>query len=188
MIQPQIGEQLVGAYLRINNDCDLVSYNQRSKEAGQQMELDVLGVGTDNGNQTIYGCEVVTHLDGLHYNGTPDTDSWEEYGNDDYQYTLQRLWEKFQQDYALIRDVFDRADTYVLQFWSPVVPQGYLTDGLEELQSRFEAEHDVSIDLVINGEYTDRVYDLRQKASATRKSYDESAFRFLQILEHLRDD
>lgn len=136
----------------------------------------------------VYGCEVVTHLDGLHYNGVPDTDEWAEYGNDDYQYTLQRLWEKFEQDYRLLKDVFDTADTYVLQFWSPVVPQGYLTDGLAELQRRFEAKHDVTIDLVINGEYADRVEDLRQMASTTRKSYDEPAFRFLQILEHLRDD
>lgn len=188
MMQPQIGEQLVGAYLRIINDYDLVSYNQRSKEAGQQMELDVLGVGTVNGDQTVYGCEVVTHLNGLHYNGTPDTDEWAEYGNDDYQYTLQRLWEKFQQDYGLLTDVFDRADTYVLQFWSPVVPQGYLTDGLAELQRRFEAEHDVTIELVVNGEYANRINDLREKASTTQKSYDEPAFRFLQILEHLRDD
>lgn len=187
MIQPQIGEQLVGAYLRIINDCDLVSYNQRSKESGQQMELDVLGVETSGGEQTVYGCEVVTHLDGVNYNGTPDTDDWAEYGNDTYQYTLQRLWEKFQQDYALLTDVFDRADTYALQFWSPVVPEGYLTDGLAELQRRFEAQHDVAIDLVVNAEYADRVKDLRQRASTTKKSYDEPAFRFLQILEHLRD-
>lgn len=187
MIQPQIGEQFVGAYLRIIQDCDLVSYNQRSKEVGQQMELDVLGVGTVDGTQTVYGCEVVTHIDGLHYSGTPNTDEWAEYGNDDYQYTLEHLWEKFHQDYALLTDVFDRADTYALQFWSPVVPQGYLTDGLAELQRRFEAKHDVTIDLVINGEYADRVYDLRQKASTTKKSYDEPAFRYLQILEHLRD-
>jgi len=188
MIQPQIGEQLVGAYLRIVDDCDLVSYNQRSKEAGQQMELDVLGVGTVNGNQTVYGCEVVTHIDGLHYNGTPDTDEWAAYGNEDYQYTLQHLQEKFKQDYTLLTNVFDRADTFTLQFWSPVVPQGYLTDGLAELQRRFEADHNVAIDLVINGEYADRVKHLRQEASATQKSYDEPAFRFLQILEHLRDD
>jgi len=44
MIQTQIGELIVGAYLRVINDCELVSYNQRSKEAGRQMELDVLGV------------------------------------------------------------------------------------------------------------------------------------------------
>lgn len=188
MIQPQIGEQIVGAYLRTINDCDLVSYNQRSKETGQQMELDVLGVESNAGEQTVYGCEVVTHLDGMNYSGTPDTDDWSAYGNDTYQYTLQWLWEKFEQDYTLLTDVFDRADSCKLQFWSPVVPQGYLTDGLAELQRRFEAEYGVDIDLIINAEYADCVADLRDEASSTKKSYDEPAFRFLQILEHLRED
>ena len=188
MIQPQIGEQLVGAYLRLIEDCDLVSYNQRSKEDGQQMELDVLGVESGEGRQTVYGCEVVTHLDGLNYSGTPDTNDWAAYGNETYQYTLQRLWEKFEADYALLKSVFDEDETYRLQFWSPVVPEGYLTDGLAELQRRFEAEYGVTIDLVINQKYAVRVAELRQKASATKKSYDEPAFRFLQILEHLRDE
>lgn len=49
MIQTQIGELLVGAYLRIVDDCDLVFYNQRSREIGRQMELDVLGVSSVGG-------------------------------------------------------------------------------------------------------------------------------------------
>lgn len=75
----------------------------------------------------------------------------------------------------------------MLQFWSPVVPEGILTNGLDELQQRFENKYGVKIDLVINGEYTSRVNKLRQRASETKKSYDEPAFRFLQILEHLRE-
>jgi hypothetical protein len=187
MIQAQLGELIVGAYLRIINECELVSYNQRSMEAGRQMEIDVLGVESADGVQTVYGCEVITHLDGTLYSGTPDTDDWAEFGNDGYQYTLERIWEKFHEDYDLLTEVFDDADEHALQFWSPYVPRGYLTDGLSELQRRFEAEHDVRIDLVINGEYTNRVHQLRQRASSTKKSYDEPAFRFLQILEHLRD-
>lgn len=152
------------------------------------MELDVLGVASTAGEQTVYGCEVVTHLSGVNYNGTPDTDAWAYYGNDTYQYTLQRLWEKFREDHALLTEVFDRADEYVLQFWSPVVPKGHLTDGFAELQRRFEAEHSVEIDFVINEEYASRVNELRQRVSQTKKSYDEPAFRFLQILEHLRGE
>lgn len=74
MIQTQIGELIVGAYLRIINDCELVSYNQRSKEVGRQMEVDVLGVESTEGTQTVYACEVVTHIDGMNYNGTLETD------------------------------------------------------------------------------------------------------------------
>jgi hypothetical protein len=187
MIQTQIGELIVGSYLRIVNDCELVSYNQRSKEAGRQMEIDVLGVESTSGEQTVYACEVVTHLHGTLYSGTPDEEGWwTDYGNESYQYTLKRLWDKFDEDYDLLTNVFDDADTYVLQFWSPVVPNGILTDGLDELQQRFESEYGVEIDLMINEEYTNRVDEIRQRASETKKSYDEPAFRFLQILEHLR--
>ncbi|MFC7173946.1 hypothetical protein ACFQL0_12485 [Haloplanus litoreus] len=40
--------------------------------------------------------------------------------------------------------------------------------------------------MIINGEYTDRVEDLRELAADDKKDYGEPAFRFLQILEHLR--
>lgn len=84
-------------------------------------------------------------------------------------------------------DVFDRADEYTLQLWSPVVPRGLLTDGLDELQQKFEDDYGVQIDLVINGEYSTRVTELQERASETKKSYDEPVFRFFQILEHLRE-
>lgn len=125
VIQTQIGELIVGSYLRLINDCELVSYNQRSKEAGRQMEIDVLGVESTSGKQTVYACEVITHLDGTLYSGSPDTDEWVEYGNEGYQYTLERIWDKFHEDYDLLTEVFDDADEYALQFWSPYVPRGY---------------------------------------------------------------
>lgn len=83
MIQTQIGELIVGAYLRVINDCELVSYNQRSKEAGRQMEVDVLGVESTDGEQTVYACEVVTHIRGSLYSGSPDEEGWwNKYGNE----------------------------------------------------------------------------------------------------------
>jgi len=39
-MQTQIDELIVGAYLPVINGYELVSYNQRSKEAGRQMEFD----------------------------------------------------------------------------------------------------------------------------------------------------
>lgn len=76
MIQTQIGELIIGSYLRIIKDCELVSYNQRSKETGRQMEIDVVGVESTSGEQVVYACEVVTHLHGTLYSGTPDEDGW----------------------------------------------------------------------------------------------------------------
>lgn len=190
MTQPQLGEQIVGAYLRLINGCDLVSYNQRSREEGQQVELDVLGVQSDSEGQSVYACEVVTHLNGSLYSGTPNAEGWwSEFGNDSYQYSLERLWNKFNADYDLLDNSFDYEDyDYHLQFWSPYVSEGYLTDGLAELQHQFEGEHNEDIELIINGEYADRVAELRQTASETTKRYNDPAFRFLQILEHLRED
>ena len=189
MIQAQIGELIVGAYLRVINDCELVSYNQRSKEAGQQVELDVLGVTTTHGEQTVYACEVVTHIRGSLYSGSPDEEGWwTPFGNNSYQYSLERIFHKFEKDYELVTGVFDDAEEYKLQFWSPYVSKGYLTDGLEEMTQQFESNYDESIELVINGEYTRRVRELRERASETKKSFDEPAFRFFQILEHMREE
>jgi hypothetical protein len=187
MIQAQIGEQIVGSYLRIINDCDIVSYNQRSKEEGQQMEIDVLGVESTSGSQTVYGCEVVTHIRGSLYSGDPDQSGWwDNFGNPSYQHSLERIWDKFDEDYKLLKEVFDDAEEYKLQFWAPYVSRGILTDGLEELQSQFEEEYGEHIELIINGDYSERVGELQDAASDTKKSYDEPAFRFLQILEHMR--
>ena len=64
--QPESGELLVGSYLRLVEGCELVTYNQRSHEEGEQMEIDVIGVdNAEAGEQIVYICEVVTHIDGL---------------------------------------------------------------------------------------------------------------------------
>jgi hypothetical protein len=188
--QPESGELLVGSYLRLVEGCELVTYNQRSHEAGNQLEIDVIGVdNTEDGQQAVYTCEVVTHIDGLHYSGTPDTDRWEEYGNDDYQHTLERLWRKFSADKEYVTDLFD-ADSYVFQFWSPIVrgnrDEKCLLTGLYNMADEFEAKRDAKFELVINEEYTDRIEALREKAEQTEKDYGELGFRILQILEHLR--
>lgn len=189
MIQTQIGELIVGAYLRVINDCELVSYNQRLKEAGRQMEVDVLRVESTDGEQTVYACEVVTHIRGSLYSGSPDEEGWwNKYGNESYQHSFERIFHKVEEDYELVTEVFDDAEGYKLQFWSPYVSEGYLTEGLEEMKQQFKSDYDEQIDLVINDRYAKRVKKLRDRASETKKSYDEPAFRFFQILEHMREE
>ena len=188
--QPESGELLVGSYLRLVEGCELVMYNQRSQEPGNQLEIDVIGVdSTEQGERVVYTCEVVTHIDGLLYSGTPDTDRWAEYGGDSYQYTLERLWEKFTSDREYVTELFD-ADSFVYQFWSPVVrgnrEEKYLLTGLYDMADEFEHEMGAELELVINEEYTERIEALREKAGETEKDYGELGFRILQILEHLR--
>lgn len=182
---------LVGSYLRLVEGCELVTYNQRSHEQGDQMEIDVIGVETtSSGEQIVYTCEVVTHIDGLHYSGDPDTDRWAEYGNDDYQHTLERIWRKFQSDREYIVELFDSADSYVYQFWSPVVrgnrDEKFLLGGLYDMADEFEEETGTELELVINEEYASRMKELQMAASNTEKDYGELGFRILQILGHLR--
>lgn len=182
----QIGELLVGAYHKLITDAEVVSYNTRSKAQGDQLEIDVVAIDSSNGTQTVYACEVITHLNGAAYSGTPDTDKWADYGNDSYQHSLEKLETKFRSDRKYVTRVFEDADEYVFQLWSPYLAEGYLTDGLEELSDEFEAEYGELIELVINETYTDRINELRSLAAEETKDYGEPAFRFLQILEQLR--
>lgn len=184
--ETQLGEHLVGAYHKLITDCEVVSYNQRSKTEGEQMEIDVIGINSKGDEQVIYTCEVITHLHGTIYPGSPSSDRWAEFGNDGYQYTLEKLWKKFVADHAYVTEVFDDANKYIFQLWVPVLPRGYLTDGLDQLAVEFEKGYDHTIELVINEEYTERVNELRELAAKDKKDYGEPAFRFLQILKHLR--
>ncbi|APX96387.1 hypothetical protein [Natronorubrum daqingense] len=182
----QIGELIVGAYHKVVTDAEVVSYNSRSKEDGEQMEIDVVAIDSSDGTQTVYACEVVTHLNGKLYSGTPDTDNWSSFGNESYQYSLEKLETKFRSDHGYVTRVFDDADEYVFQLWAPYVVDGILTDGLEVLSSEFQAEHGESIEFVINETYTECVNELRTLAADETKAYGEPAFRFLQITEQLR--
>ena len=77
----EMGELVVGAYLKEVLGCDFVDYNVRPPGGGLagQHELDVLGLHFGDG--IAFLCEVATHLDGLNYGS----------GNQD---TLQRIADK----------------------------------------------------------------------------------------------
>lgn len=184
--ETQLGEHIVGAYHNLVSDCEVVSYNQRSKTAGEQMEIDVIGIDSTDDEQVVYTCEVVTHLRGMLYSGTPSSDRWDEFGGSSHQHTLETIWDKFTADHGYVTDVFADADRYVFQLWSPVVPEGNRTDGLDVLTEEFKDEYGHEIELVINEEYTKRVEELRELAAEDEKNHGDPAFRFLQILEHLR--
>jgi hypothetical protein len=64
-VATEMGEYLVGAYLKLVLGCLVVDYNPRPPGGGLQGlgELDV--VGFDFTNRAAYLCEITTHLDGL---------------------------------------------------------------------------------------------------------------------------
>ena len=187
------GELLVGAYHQRLNGCEVVSYNNRSAEPGDQMETDVLAIDThrEDRGQHIYICEVVTHLNGGLYSGTPDDRDgwWMEYSNtSSYHDSLETLWRKFLDGHRYTSRTFPDAE-YTYQFWAPVVTggqnRGDLILGLERLKEEFEAKTNEEFELVINDEYTARIEELQEIAKGDTSNYGSPAFRFIQILENL---
>jgi len=160
-----MGEYAVGAYLRLVEGCRLVSYDQKaSEERGKGEEIDVVALHSTN--RTVFLCEVATHLGGINYGG----------GNQD---TLQRLRKKFTAFRRYASEAFpDLKPRFML--WSPYVPTGTLTEGLEKMRQ------DTDIEPIINQEYSKRVRMLQDKARTDIKDRGEPFYRALQILEHLR--
>jgi hypothetical protein len=187
------GELLVGAYHQRVTGCEVVSYNNRSEEQGNQMEADLIAIDNDRSSegQHIYACEVVTHLDGGLYSGTPDEDGWwMDFSNTaSYHHSLETLWRKFLDDEEYVNQAFPGAESYSFQFWAPKVTGGErggaLIDGLEALSSRFETETGEELEVIINSEYTERIEKLRGEAKDDTSDYGSPAFRFLQIMENL---
>ena len=65
-----IGESLVGAYLRYVERCEFVLFN--TFLPGIQGEIDVIGIRLGQ-PRDIYFAEVTTHLDGMTYGGNAST-------------------------------------------------------------------------------------------------------------------
>ena len=68
-----VGEYLVGAYLKLIRGCDFVDYNVRPPGGGMEglKELDVVGIHFES--RTAYLCEVTTHIRGLLYRNNVET-------------------------------------------------------------------------------------------------------------------
>lgn len=161
-----MGEELVGAYLKVIKHCDVISYNVRPRGGGLRglEELDVVGLRFRDA--TAFLCEVTTHIGGLLYKDNPTT--------------VRRITEKYERQRRYAREELSTFKVMRFQFWSPNVPKGYLTRHLAELEPGLE--------LVINGEYTRRVDQLRAAARDQMNNEGNDVFRLLQILEHLKDD
>lgn len=163
---PNIGEYIVGAYLKMVENCDYVDYNVKEPGGGIKglNELDVLGL--DFLNKKAYLCEVTTHIRGILYV--------------DNKTTVKKIRDKYrkQQQYALryLVPLFNRNNIQYM-FWSPYVPIGYITKKLRKIRG---------LQLIINKEYTLRINALRFIAKEKTEQTGNPAFRLLQILEHLR--
>lgn len=160
----EIGEYLVGAYLKLIIGCDFVDYNVRVQGGGLEglNELDVVGIQFEE--NTAYLCEVTTHLLGTRYGSNEET--------------VKRITGKYENQKYYAKNHLARFDKHEFMFWSPYVPKGYITSKLEMVDG---------LELVINGCYTRRVNELQDKARKEKQDTGNPVFRVLQILGSLRD-
>ena len=155
-----VGESLVGAYMRQVRGCNTVAFNTFLPTA--QGELDVVGVAYGAEGVEVWIAEVAVHLDSLNYGGS--------------QKTVQKVAQKVAAARAYAAQVY-RDVIPTVEFWSPVVPAGLVS-----------ALGGVDVTLVVNDIFTDRVNELADRAKRHTKMTGDDAYRFLQLLTHLRGD
>lgn len=153
-----IGESLVGSYMRQVRGCHSVAFNTH---VSHQAELDVIGVSNGSGGVRVWLAEVAVHLEGLNYGG--------------YETTAKKVAQKIAAARAYAGEVYPEAAETCFEFWSPVVPQG-LVNRLAE----------VDVELVVNTAFTDRVNQLAAEAAKHTRITGDDAYRLLQLLTHLR--
>ena len=163
MTTTEMGEYVVGAYLKLEEQCDFVDYNVRPPGGGLPglTELDVIGINLSL--SVAFLCEVTTHIRGLLYTNN--------------RTTIERVKQKHQRQRDYAKRYLGDFKVHKFMFWSPVVPVGYLTENLNKIDG---------LDLVINGSYRDRVGQLRDRARTEAHDTGNPFFRAMQITEHLR--
>lgn len=167
MAHADIGESIVGSYLRHVRGCDLVLYNSFTGEA--QGEIDVIGIKSSTSE--VWLCEVATHTRGLQYDASAEK-------------SRDKLRTKVDRAKAYADGVFKSHDQH-FEIWSPYVPVGAMTTWMDEERERRAGER-IDVDFVINQRYAAAVSELVTVARATTRTTGEDAFRMLQILTHLR--
>lgn len=163
-----IGENLVGSYLRYIERCQFVVYN--TQYPGVQGEIDVVGMRLAADRREVWFCEVVTHIRGTLYG--------------DYDTTLRKLDEKLRRARAFAVSMFPD-DRHYFEIWSPVVPVGKMTARFREMEQRY---NDDALDLrfIVNEQYAERIQRLIKHARLDTTATSEPAYRLLQVLTRLR--
>ena len=160
----EMGEYVVGAYLKLEEDCDFVDFNVRPPGGGLKGlgELDVVGLNFKT--NTAFLCEVTTHIGGLLYVSNKET--------------VRRIETKHQRQREYAEEFLADFPTHRFMFWSPYVSRGFLTENLAKIGG---------LELIINGNYKARVDQLRARAAKEAQDTGNPFFRALQIIEHLKD-
>jgi hypothetical protein len=164
----EIGENLVGAYLRHVLGCELLLFN--TCLPSDQGEIDVIGIRLGP-PRDVYFAEVSSNLDGMLYgNGNGN-------GNKD---TGQKVRDQLLRAQRFAKEKF-HGDQHHFQIWSPKVAKGALTEEFATIAAEFAAR-DVRLTFMVNGAYGDAVQELIGVARSSRASTSDPAFWLLQVL------
>jgi hypothetical protein len=155
-----VGESLVGSYMRQVRHCHTVAFNTFLPHG--QGELDVVGVANGPGGVEVWMAEVAVHLESLNYGGQAKT--------------VAKIATKVAAARTYASEVYTDL-TPTVEFWSPVVASGLVSE-LKKLD----------VVLVVNDDFTSRVNELAKLAKGHTKTTGDDAYRFLQLLTHLRGD
>jgi len=165
-----IGESIVGAYMRYIRECEVVVYNTFLRD--RQGEIDVVALKTGPPRE-VWVCEVTTHIGGMLYVGSGGSEG-----------TVAKLRDKLERAREFAAVTFPR-DTLHFEIWSPQVPKGKLTEAFEALKEE-AIELEMDLGFVVNEDYTEKIRDLVNHARKHQSATSEPAYRMLQVLTHLR--
>lgn len=160
-----MGELMVGAYLRYVRGCDVVLYNHR---VGKDGEIDVIGLQVGE-TPSIWICEVATHMNGV---------VLATYGKQGSKFEM-----KLARAVEFANEMFPSYEPR-FEFWSPLVRKGHMANWVHAFEEKHKAAG-LDVRFVTNDEYAQCFQDLIEAASQTKSHTSDPAFRMLQILTHV---
>ena len=170
-----VGEEIVGEYLRLCRDCDFVSYNVSTPDI--QGEIDVVGINTKT--RQLFVCEVAIHLEtGLQYvkGASPDN--------------VNRLVSKFSKDIEYAKKYFPDYELTAM-LWSPIVKdsrdtaKNNQTKDLQAIQKAIQSKYRVTVENVVNELFYQYMTELRTLAGTTSEECKSRVMRVFQIEDKL---
>lgn len=159
-----VGEELVGAYLKFFYNCDFVNYNTNIKIQKQKGEIDVIGINTKD--KKIYLCEVAIHLKGLQYASNP-------------QQNAQKIYDKFIRAKKYV-DLNYSGYNYYFQLWSPLVHKAKI-DAIKKCMKDLNSKC-INLELVINDKFIEAIEKIKKYVQSISAALSTPSLRTLQII------
>ena len=173
-----IGETLVGDYLKVILGCDFVAFNTHTQDV--QGEIDVVGINTKKNE--VYICEVAVHLTtGLMYVKQGEKLS----------VNVERLVKKFEKDIAYARKYLANF-THKFMLWTPILrvsgedTKNNQTKDIAEIKRQILEKHGIEIIVICNHDFQKSLDELRNYAAKESKELKSPVLRYLQIEEKLK--